>query len=51
MKEITVKSKYNTPMVEVISVRVEAGMTNSGSNIPEDASNASTTQLGSERWS
>lgn len=50
MKETIIKIKYDTPVVEVLYVRVEAGMNISGANNPEDPSNASTSQLENARW-
>lgn len=45
MKETTVKSKYNSPTVETLSVRVEAGMQTSG-----NGAKSNTTQYTPDSW-
>ena len=48
MKEKVVKSDYASPIVEVMSVRVESGMQTSSNG--SDNSNVSTNQYGSASW-
>ena len=49
MKEKETKTKYDKPIVEVMNVRVEAGMMQSG-NSSTTQSSANTSQLGNATW-